>query len=938
MNDRLQAIGRGEFAPGDEVPFGAVGAAPLALAGQGGAEGGGPGGRGGGGGGRGGLGGLVGRGGGSRVSMNATYGMGGSMFDSAPYPLRDQVATERDYLQQSFSTTLGGPVRIPGVYNGTNRTTFNFSYSGGRNNDVFDQYATVPSEAFRQGDFSASPVTIVDPLTGEPFPGNRIPSTRMSPAALSLLRFIPDANLSGETRNFHRSDTTASTTDTFTLRFTHTLTQPQAGRGGAGGRGGRFGGPAGPAAGGPGSAAPAGPAAQGQGGRGGRGAFQPPLNVTMNATINYRRNDGDRANVFPLLSGSTKGTTVSVPVGFNIRHGRSVHTINVNVSRTSSSTLNDFAFKQDIAGTAGITGVATDPFDWGVPGLTFGTFTALRDTAPSRRNDRSWQLSYSLSRPVGRHNIRLGGSYADQLNRTQSDNNARGTFTFTGLYTANGLATVRGSGQDFADFLLGMPQQATRQYSGSVDTISAPVSIRGRQLSAFVQDDWRMRARWTVNWGLQYDFMAPYTETNGRMVNLDAPDDFSAVAPVISGGTGPYSGPFPAGLVKADWNNIAPRVGVAWRATNRSVVRFGYGLAYNSGSYSSIARSLYQQPPYFMTGTSIGTLDDPLMLTDPFTNITPSTVTNTYGIDRDYELGLIHQWNVDYSRDVFRTWNAGATYVGTRGSHLDMLRAPNRGPDGLRLPDVQSFTWQSAEGRSHMNGLSLRLQKRQAYGVSGSLSYTLSRSWDNTTATGGGVTVAQDDRNLDAEWGLSNFDRRHQWSGNLRVELPWGRNRRWLADGGLLAALVGDWSMAATVNVQSGTPLTVRCSSCASDVARGVGGTLRADYTGVDVGVDDPTIDQFFNTAAFTIPAPGTFGNSRRNMIVGPGSRQLNAQFTRDVALGGNRNVSINVNANNLLNLVNYGTVDTNVNSPTFGQVLSVRGRRTVRLNLRFRF
>jgi hypothetical protein len=497
---------------------------------------------------------------------------------------------------------------------------------------------------------------------------------------------------------------------------------------------------------------------------------------------------------------------------------------------------------------------------------------------------------------------------------------------------------VRGSGQDFADFLLGMPQQATRQYSGSIDSIGAPVSIRGQQLSAFFQDDWRLRARWTLNYGLQYDFVAPYTETDGRMVNLDATPDFSAVAPVASGQVGPYSGQFPASLVKPDWNNVAPRFGAAWRATNRSVVRFGYGLTYNSGSYSSIARNLYQQPPYFQTGTSIGTINDPLTLDDPFANIAPSTVTNSYGIEQDYELGLIHQWNVDYNRDLHRMWNIGATYIGTRGSQLDMLRAPNRGPDGLRLPDVQSFTWQSAEGSSHMNGLSVRIQKRQSYGVSGTASYTLSRSWDDTTATGGGVTVAQDDRNLDAEWGLSNFDRRHQFNGNVSVELPWGRTRRWLSNGGLLAFIGGDWSMAATVSVQSGTPLTARCSTCASDLARGVGGTLRADYTGEDVAVDDPTIDQFFNTAAFSIPLPGTFGSSPRNVIVGPGSKQLNAQFTRDLALGGNRNVSININASNLLNLVNYASVDTNVNSQTFGQILSVRGRRTVRLNLRFRF
>ncbi len=143
-----------------------------------------------------------------------------------------------------------------------------------------------------------------------------------------------------------------------------------------------------------------------------------------------------------------------------------------------------------------------------------------------------------------------------------------------------------------------------------------------------------------------------------------------------------------------------------------------------------------------------------------------------------------------------------------------------------------------------MNGLSLRLQKRQSRGVSGSMSYTLSRSRDNTTATGGGASVAQDDQNLDAEWALSNFDRRHQVTGSANVELPWGRNRRCLSAGGRLATLVGDWSMSANVTWQSGTPLTARCSSCAANVAQGVVGTLRANYTGVPIALDDPTIDQ----------------------------------------------------------------------------------------------
>ena len=347
---------------------------------------------------------------------------------------------------------------------------------------------------------------------------------------------------------------------------------------------------------------------------------------------------------------------------------------------------------------------------------------------------------------------------------------------------------------------------------------------------------------------------------------------------------------------------------------------------------------MYQQPPFFLTGTSIGSLTSPLSMIDPFADITPATVTNNYGIDKNYVAGLIHQWSGDYSRDLSRLWAVGATYVGTRGSDLDMLRAPNRGPDGLRIEDVQAFTWQSSEGASYANGLSLRLQKRQSSGVAGSVSYTLAKSRDNTTATGGGATVAQDDQNLEAEWALSNFDRRHLLAGNVNVELPWDVNRRWLADGGWLAALVGDWSMSANFSVNSGTPLTVRCGSCASDVARGVGGTLRADATGAPLDVDEPTIDRWFNTSAFAVPEPGAFGSSPRNVIVGPGSKQLNATFARDLRLGGNRGVTITLNATNLLNTVNYGGVDTNVNSTTFGQITSVRGMRTMRLTMRLRF
>jgi hypothetical protein len=947
LNDRLQALVRGDFSLADAPfgPGGLGGPAGQIAAGLfggtgpfagGGGRGDGPGRAGGDGRAVEAIAALAGRvGGANRLQTSANYTLGGSFLDAPPYPLRNQAQSRPEYAQQSAGFTIGGALRIPRLYSGT-RTTFNVNYSGSRNGTAFDQYATVPSEAFRAGDFSSVPTAIINPETGAPFPQNQVP---VSAAARELLTFIPAANLPGDTRNFHNTGITHSNTDQFTLRVTHSFTAPPQGRAGrGGGRGGAANAAGGGQAGRQGQQAGRQAAGQGGGPGRGRGNFQQPLNVTMNASVTYRHNRGDRLNVYPALNATTSGSTLSVPVNVTARKGRMTNAFSLNVNRTSSDTLTPFAFNDNVAGRVGINGVSTDPFDWGVPTVSFGNFTGLRATSPSRRDDRSWQIGYNLQRPSGAHNYRAGASYQQSTNITQSNTNPNGSFTFTGLYSSGGSQSSRGTGLDFADFLLGLPQQATRQYSASENGITLPIEIRGRQVSAFLQDDWRIRPRWTINWGVQYDYIAPFTEANGHMVNLDVAPGFVAVAPVESGDAGPFSGLFPIGLVYPDTNNVAPRVGVAWRATNRSVTRFGYGLTYNSGTYSTIARQLYQQPPFFSTGTAIGTLTSPLSLTDPFATITASSVTNNYGIDKHYEVGLIHQWTVDYMRELFRSWNWGVTYVGTLGRGLDLLRAPNRGPSGLRIAGVDPFTWQTSEGSSHANGLSVRLQKRQTRGLAGSVTYTLSKSMDDTTATSGNPTVAQDDQNLGAEWALSNFDQRHQLNGQVNWQLPWGVNRQWLNAGGFLAQIVGNWNMNANVTWTSGAPLTVRCSTCASDVARGTGGTLRANYNGLPIDLDDPTLDQYFNTSAFSVPAAGAFGNSLRNMIIGPGSRLVNASVSRDVQLGNSRGFTIQVNANNLFNLVNYAAIDTNVNSQTFGQVLGVRGMRTVRVNLRFRF
>jgi len=271
------------------------------------------------------------------------------------------------------------------------------------------------------------------------------------------------------------------------------------------------------------------------------------------------------------------------------------------------------------------------------------------------------------------------------------------------------------------------------------------------------------------------------------------------------------------------------------------------------------------------------------------------------------------------------------------------VRAPNRDADGLRIEGVQPFTWTSSEGRSTLDSVTLDLRKNESRGFGYQLSYTRARSRDNSPSISGGGggangNVAQDDQNIDAEWARSSFIQRDRFTVSANYRFPFGRNERWLTNGGFFAGIAGGWTLSANFSANSGSPQTVTVSGASRDIASGINGALRADYNGEAIAIANPTIDQWFNTDAFTVPVTGAFGSSPRNIITGPGSKNLNMNFNRNVQLSGNRSMQIRLNVNNILNLANYSGVDTNVNSPTFGQIRNVTGQRTAQLNMSFRF
>jgi hypothetical protein len=319
---------------------------------------------------------------------------------------------------------------------------------------------------------------------------------------------------------------------------------------------------------------------------------------------------------------------------------------------------------------------------------------------------------------------------------------------------------------------------------------------------------------------------------------------------------------------------------------------------------------------------------------------TTPAAQNNYGVDPNYGIGYVQLWNVDVQHDLTSTLNVGLSYIGTHGSSLDILRAPNRTANGDPvIPGVTSFLWESSGGVSTMHAFSFRARKRLSQGFQVGGTYTYSKAFDNASSLGGGGgVVAQNDQDLAAEWGPSSFDVRHRFTSDFSIELPFGSNRRWLTRDGLANEVFGGWMLNGTLSFSSGTPYTALVSGAVTDAAGGVSGALRADYNGQPIALSNPTIAQFFNTAAFTPPADGTYGTAGRNTIVGPGQRSFNMALMKNFTVRGLRTLSLRIQANNVLNMVVWRGINTNVNSSGFGQVTSTGPMRSVQIILRAGF
>jgi outer membrane receptor protein involved in Fe transport len=750
----------------------------------------------------------------------------------------------------------------------------------------------------RQGDFSAISKQLVDPATRQPIAGNQI--TNINPAAQALLPFIPEPNLPGVTNNFHFVTSLQQNSDQIAVRMIHNFGEgatfmPMGGHGGGGG-----------------------------GGRSGR------TRNNINFNLNYSDTHNQVSNPFPTLLGTTDTSGINTGIGWVVSKNRLTNNLHFNYNRSHTKLSNLYQNKNNIAGDAGISGTSQDPFNFGVPTLSFTNFQTAQDTGATLGNNQTFAWTEAVIWRHGKHNLRFGGDFRRIYNDIRTAQNSRGSFTFTGFAT----------GYDFADFLLGLPQLTSIQGGNTT------YGFRQNFWDLFVQDDWRATGNLSFNFGLRYEYVSPFSEQNNRLVNLDINPNITAASPVLPGEIGPFTGAFPITVVEPDRHNFAPRVGFAWKPMKKTVVRGGYGINYNTGQYGSIAQNLANQPPFAFTSTNVSSSSDVLTLENGFPTPT-AAVTNNFAVDKNYKLGYVQIWNLNIQREVTPSLLINVGYNGAKGTDLDIERAPNRLPDGqLRIPGVQPFILETSQGDSILHAGTLQVRKRMRHGMSAQGTYVFSKSIDDASSIGGGaVVVAQNDQDLAAERSLSSFDQRHKFIGNFIYELPFGTGKKWLNNnGGWLENVFGDWSWSGNFTVASGYPFTPRVLGAFTDISQGVNGTLRANIVGDPYsgtcpnGFEVGTLECWFNTSAFVIPASGQYGDARRNSITGPGQFAFGMSVSKTMLAKDTRALEVRLAANNVFNHPVFTSIATVLNSPTYGEVISAGSMRTVTLSARYRF
>jgi hypothetical protein len=943
------------------------GGGPGGGPGGGGPGGGGDrGGGGGGGGGRGGGGGGGGFRGFSPTQPHGTFAFTGSYgaLNANSYSVTGHPVPKPDSDRNTLTASITGSPYIPGLTKPSTKQNGFLSYQATRNTIPSITQVLVPTLAQRYGDLSSATGLVYNPATGLPYgavncspqllavnpsPTACIPRTQLSSQGQALINYypLPNVNATGTQYNYQTNTTSTSHSEQLTSRFNRSFGQtPQRGRAGFGG--GNSGGARG---------------GGGNGGNGGNGQNRTPpavLRQSINASFAYSHSAGSTQSFAPLLGGKTDSEGYNLSTGYSLGYGRLNNNATLTWNRSHAMASNYFTnTATNPAQTAGInigtSAIYTNPLYFGVPGVGLTGYNGFSDATPRDAINQTISFSDFVAYRMRKHNFRVGFDYRRIHADTIGGTNVMGSFTFSGFSTENpaarncvpsstNLCSFAASGSSIADLLIGLPQQSM------VTAGLNKIYLRGQSIDWYVQDDFRVKANVTLNYGLRWEYFSPYVEKYDRLTNLQYNANSGTITQVCATqATGCTLGS-PSSLVNPDRAMYAPRIGIAWqpktKLTKQTVIRAGYGINYNTGQYASFASNLSFQQPFAVTQTN--TLSTPaspttctpanMTLANGF-NCSQQATTSNYAVNQFYRLGMVQVYNLDIQRTLGMGIVLNVGYTGASSGNLDIVRAPNRTASGVLIPANGQFKYEDSLGWQRSNALAINARKRLQKGISLQATYTYSHSIDNASSVGGsGNSTAQDDKNLAAEESNSSFDVRHKLNGNWIFELPFGPNRAFLNKGSVWSKMLDGFSVSGDFTFATGNFATPVYAGTSSEIAAGAGNSLRPNLVaGQSIG-GPKTLKNWFNTAAFVAPAAGTYGNASRNSIELPGTVQVNGALSRTVSLGETRSLEARVTASNLFNTVQYSGVSTTINSSTFGQVTSAAPMRALTFNARFRF
>jgi outer membrane receptor protein involved in Fe transport len=844
-------------------------------------------------------------GGNSGAVVNVASKRGSNQFHATVFEfLRNDALDARNFFsptvdplkRNQFGFVISGPVFVPRVYDGKDKLFWMFSYEGARRRQAVTSTTLVPTLKERAGDFSTAPVTIVDPLTKIPFPGNVIPENRINRVGAALANLYPVPNSTDPTRNFIGHPNGVSDNNMVAARIDYQLTARDA-------IWGRF---------------------------------------TKNAP--FDRGVGQALSpAFPGFDQEQSDDNLQIAIGnVHIFSPTVFNELNLGLVRFRRERHSLDAFKRNWIEELGIKGLSPTPFTWAAPSMTPTGYSEIgysSNNAVFNWVTNAAQIVDNLSLVRGAHTIKTGLTIQFKRMTSIQWGQPDGTYTFSGQFSAPVPVVTTSRFHALADLLLGYPSSYTVQ--------TAPFSphLSYTHMGFYIQDDWKVTPRLTANVGLRWEYFGRPVERDNRIASFD----LATGQQVFPGQNG-----YPRSLVDPYYKNFAPRIGLAWHATDRLALRVGYGIFYTPDVINSYRQLAFQSPFGTVNNLVVRPADpqNPLpvfTVDDPLAQATRLITNNRNGMQRDLRDGQVQQWNLTFQYLITNNTLFEAAYHGSKSSHLmgvvnynETNPFPPQPPNfALIFPYPQLGNVSIFESRAVANyhALQARLERRFVSGLTFLLSYTFQKTLTDLDASSVGVALGagpglQTMKNIRANYGPAPFDRPQRLVSSWLYELPIFKNRN-----DLVGQVAGGWQIGAITTFQDGPSLTP------SSFGVPFVGSHASLLGNPNLPRGARTIDRWFDVSKLANPAPGQLGDAGKGVIRGSGNNKWDIVISKFFRITEQHRVEFRAELFNAFNHPQFDDpVVTSGNNPLAGRITSAsdfgftQTERVIQLGLKYSF